>query len=76
MPSLLTSPAVGDSLKRAQAAAYLGLAVSTLASWASLGKGPVFVRLGSAVRYRRTDLDAYLADRTVRPSSETPAAAK
>ena len=49
-----------------EAAAYLGLAVSTLNKWRCYGNhGPAFVKLGKAVRYRREDLDAYLSTATV-----------
>lgn len=43
-----------------QAAVYLGLAVSTLNKWRCHGGGPVFVKMGRAVRYRVTDLDTYI----------------
>ena len=49
-----------------EAAAYLGLAVSTLNKWRCYGNhGPAFVKLGKAVRYRREDLDGYLRAVTV-----------
>lgn len=44
-----------------QAAEYLGLAVSTLNKWRCLGGGPVFLKMGRAVRYRIEDLESYLA---------------
>jgi len=43
-----------------QAAAYLNLAVSSLAKWRVDGVGPRFIKMGSAVRYRRTDLDDWV----------------
>jgi len=43
-----------------QAANYLGLAVSTLNKWRCLGDGPVFIKMGRAVRYRRRDLEKYI----------------
>lgn len=43
-----------------QAAEYLGLAVSTLNKWRCHGGGPVFIKMGRAVRYRVEDLDGYL----------------
>ncbi len=61
-------PAGSDWRTRPEAAQYLRLAKSTLASWASRGRGPEFVRLGTAVRYSQTALDAYLASSTVRPT--------
>lgn len=43
-----------------QAADYLGLAVSTLNKWRCLGGGPVFLKMGRAVRYRQKNLDSYI----------------
>lgn len=34
---------------------------ATLAQWRYLGKGPNFLKCGSHVRYRRSDVDAWLA---------------
>lgn len=47
-----------------QAAEYLGLAVSTLNKWRCHGGGPVFIKMGRAVRYRSTDLEQFIADMT------------
>ena len=44
-----------------EAAAYLGLAVSTLNKWRCIGGGPEFLKLGKAVRYRVADLDGWIA---------------
>lgn len=46
-----------------QAATYLGLAVSTLNKWRCHGGGPVFIKMGRAVRYRAVDLDAFMDGR-------------
>ncbi len=43
-----------------QAAAYLDLTKSTLEAWRCRGGGPVFVKMGKAVRYRKEDLDVFL----------------
>lgn len=45
---------------RLQVAQYTQTSVPTLARWAGEGKGPRFVRLGGAVRYRREDVVAWL----------------
>ena len=45
------------------AAARLGLAPSTLARYRVSGGGPVYLRLGGAVRYRYDDLKAWAAGR-------------
>lgn len=47
-------------LTRKQAAAYLDVSVSTLARWARLRKGPLYVKLGSSARYRPSDLETFV----------------
>lgn len=52
---------VGDRLlKTDEAAAYLGREPSTLRWWRSKGLGPKFSGRYSGVRYRRSDLDAWI----------------
>jgi len=46
-----------------EAATYLALRKSTLEAWRVRGGGPVFLKLGKAVRYRQEDLDAFLNSR-------------
>jgi excisionase family DNA binding protein len=53
-----------------QAAGYLDLSPNTLDRWRYEGKGPHFVKLGRAVRYRVQDLDAFLEAGTVAPGVE------
>jgi len=49
-----------------QAAEYLTLSKSTLDIWRITGgRGLPFVKLGRAVRYRKSDLDKYLTFQTV-----------
>lgn len=57
---------VGDELlTRQQAAEYLNLAPQTLALWASTGRHNLpFVKVGRCVRYRRSDLEKWLEQRT------------
>ena len=45
-----------------EAAAYIGLAKSTLYTWRTRrpGFGPRAVKAGGALRYRRSDLDAWI----------------
>ncbi|MEQ6331031.1 helix-turn-helix domain-containing protein [Pseudomonas chengduensis] len=53
-----------DLLTPEQAAALLGLSVKTLATWRSTGRHALaFIRCGTRIRYRRSDLDAWLAQR-------------
>jgi excisionase family DNA binding protein len=47
-------------LKVTEAANHLGLSASTLNKWRMSGQGPKFVKLGRAVCYRASDLDAWL----------------
>jgi helix-turn-helix protein len=44
-----------------EAAAYLGLASGTLAIYRCSGTGPKFFLAGTSPRYRRSDLDEWLA---------------
>ena len=53
-----------------EAAQYLGLSISTMNKWRCYENiGPVFLKLGKAVRYRKDDLDAF-AERCLRTSTE------
>ena len=49
-----------------EAAAYLGLAVSTLNKWRCYGTGPKYLKLGRAVRYTKEGLDLFLETRLFR----------
>lgn len=54
-----------DLLTDKGAAQYLGLAGGTLAVWRSSGRYQIpFIKIGTRVRYRRSDLDAWLESRT------------
>ena len=58
--------AQSDLLDRDEAATYLGISPRTLAVWAATGRYSLkFVRIGRRVKYRRADLDAFIASRTV-----------
>ena len=59
-----------DILNTREAANYVRLGKPTLEHYRIKGDGPVFLRLGSAIRYRKTDLDAWLDGRRVRSTSE------
>lgn len=57
-----------------QAAELLGLRPSTLEQWRWQGRGPEHVRLSRrAVRYRREDLDAYIAENMAGSTAEADA---
>jgi excisionase family DNA binding protein len=53
-----------------EAAEYLRSSPSTLAKLRVYGGGPYFCRIGKAIRYRRSDLDAFMSARRVRSTSE------
>jgi excisionase family DNA binding protein len=62
MPPLLSAEEV---------AAITGLSVETLAQWRSQKKGIPFLKLSrNVVRYRQSDLDAWLAERIVRVTAD------
>lgn len=44
-----------------EAAEYLRISTSTLAKLRVYGGGPAFTRIGRAIRYTRTELDAFMA---------------
>ncbi|GAB3134929.1 hypothetical protein GCM10027289_27770 [Tsukamurella serpentis] len=44
-----------------QVADHLGVDIETLANWRYLGKGPVFVKVGGAVRYDWADVATWIA---------------
>lgn len=59
MDNLLTS---------SDAAEYLRVSVSTLKHWRRVGKGPAYYRFGTMVRYRKEDLENYVARAKNSPS--------
>lgn len=53
-------------LTREEAAEYLGVTARTLAVWACVKRYNLpYVKVGRLVKYRRTDLDNFIAHRTV-----------
>lgn len=57
-------------LDRRNAAAYIGLAVKTLAMHACRGTGPQYIKRGR-VFYYREDLDAWIRAGSVRSSAQS-----
>ncbi len=49
---------------RPEVAHYLGVPTSTLDRWARLRTGPAYRRVGRHTRYRWTDVEAWLDERT------------
>jgi len=52
-------------LNEVQTAKLLNLSTRTLQAWRVRGVGPVFVRAGRAIRYRRRDIIAWIEANTV-----------
>lgn len=61
---------------RAEAAAILGVKITTMAHWAMQGRGPAYARSGphrGRVWYRAADLDRWLQSRSIEPGQPTTA---
>ena len=58
-------------LKEAEAAYLLNLKVGTLRRWRWSGHGPPFCKLHGAVRYRQSDLEAYIEAQIRHSTSDT-----
>lgn len=58
-------------LTRQETAARLGVRPQTLATWAMTGRHLTMIRVGGRVRYRESDIEAFLARRTVRATDTT-----
>ena len=54
-----------------EAAEYLRTSTSTLAKRRLYNNAPKFCRIGRAIRYRKCDLDEYLASTCVTSTSDT-----
>ena len=46
-----------------EAGKYIGgISIGTLAKWRCYGEGPAFLSIGGKIRYRRSDLEAFLSN--------------
>jgi hypothetical protein len=54
-----------DLLNEVYAARFLSVSERTLQAWRLQRRGPTFVRVGRAIRYRRADLIAWIHDHLV-----------
>jgi predicted DNA-binding transcriptional regulator AlpA len=54
------TPVPSPLLTTSQVAEILHLAKVTVATYRMKGKGPVFIRMGKAIRYRLSDLQAWM----------------
>ena len=63
---------VPENMRPVQAARYLGVSKSFLDQARVTGTGPRYSKVSSTlVIYRRVDLDAFVAERVIRSTSET-----
>jgi predicted DNA-binding transcriptional regulator AlpA len=51
------------------AAKVLQIHKVTLATWRHEGRGPTYIKIGKNIRYRPSEIESYLEQRTVRPAS-------
>jgi hypothetical protein len=58
--SSLDCPAL-NLLTETQVADYLHVSIAALRKWRFQRRGPVFLKIGSLVRYRRADVEAWLS---------------
>ena len=69
-----TAPAMGRAtvlLNEGQAAELLNIRVATLRRWRWAGKGPAFRKIGRAVRYASSDLEALISSALRTSTSDT-----
>jgi hypothetical protein len=48
---------------------YLDIPERTLSQWRYLGRGPRYIKVGNAVRYRKVDVDLWLEQNAVSPDA-------
>ena len=71
----LDGAGIGHLLTVEETAGVLRCSVSSLNKWRLTGRGPPFVHVESRVRYRTSDLNTYIAGRTVTSTSAEISAA-
>ena len=55
-----TRPHLPEMMNERQVAELLNMSVASVRRWRLFRRGPKFVKIGSAVRYRREDLETWL----------------
>jgi predicted site-specific integrase-resolvase len=55
-------PPFDSLMTESDVAQRLNLAIGTLQTWRSAGRGPSYVKLGRAVRYRQEDVARFVRD--------------
>ena len=59
------APSIRELVDDVKAAALLGTSVNTLANWRATKRYPLpYVKVGRLVRYRMSDLEAFIASNT------------
>jgi len=65
LASILKNRSSDPLLTPFEAAAYIGVSENTLSVWRCVGRYAIpFIKVGRLVRYRRSDLEAWLESRT------------
>lgn len=64
----VSPPAPGPAVNTVEAAPIVGVSPATLKTWRNKGIGPPYVVIGTRVRYRVCDLEAWMTARTVTPT--------
>jgi excisionase family DNA binding protein len=65
---------VSELLTARQVGAYLGFAPATIVDWYEAGKLPFGYKLGGRLRFRLSDLEAWLETKRAGAGGEAPAA--
>lgn len=60
-------------LTEAQTADHLSISMRTLQAWRVRGGGPVFIRAGRSIRYRRSDLLCWIEANAATSTSDADA---
>jgi excisionase family DNA binding protein len=55
------------TLTEREAAPRIGVAPGTLRNWRRQGRGPAYLKVGKAVRYRAEDIEAWKAAMRIEP---------
>lgn len=58
----------GDWLTETELGEEYGISPRTLAQWRYQGEGPEYAKLGGHVRYQRSAVEKWAAERIVKPS--------
>jgi hypothetical protein len=69
MTNALEGFSINPLLDERDAARVLSCSIAVLRKWRLLRKGPAYCRVGRLVRYRKSDLVAYLQANRVEPAA-------